>query len=168
MQVAIAIWTEADLPLLHLSNAPEMVEHLGGPETEEQVKDRHRRYVALNGRDDGQMFSIVLQPGGEAVGTTGYWENVWQDETICETGWGAFPPYRGRGIAAAAVSAVIARVREAGRHRYLHAFPSTDNPASNAICRKLGFVFLGETAFEYPKGSFMHCNAWRFDLRGEQ
>ncbi|MCC3371583.1 GNAT family N-acetyltransferase [Cohnella sp. REN36] len=158
-------WTENDLELLRLSNAPEMVEHLGGPETEEQLQSRHRRYLALNERDDGQMYSIVLQPGGEAVGTTGYWENVWQGETICETGWGIFPSYQGRGFATAAVRAVIDRVRETGRHRYLHAFPSTDNPASNAVCRKLGFEPLGETKFEYPKGSWMRCNAWRFDLK---
>ncbi|WP_440086780.1 hypothetical protein [Streptosporangium sp. LJ11] len=50
------------------------------------------------------------------------------------------------------------------RHRYLHAYPSVDHPASNAICRKLGFFLLGERDFEYPPGTTMRCNDWRLDL----
>jgi RimJ/RimL family protein N-acetyltransferase len=48
--------------------------------------------------------------------------------------------------------------------RSMHAFPSVDNPASNAICRKLGFTLLGARDFEFPPGSFMRCNDWRLEL----
>ncbi|MGS2645029.1 LysE family translocator [Streptosporangium sp. G12] len=42
--------------------------------------------------------------------------------------------------------------------------PSVGHPASNAICRKLGFFLLGECDFEYPPGTTMRCNDWRLDL----
>jgi hypothetical protein len=38
------------------------------------------------------------------------------------------------------------------------------NVPSNAICRSLGFELLEELEFEYPPGSLMRCNDWRFDL----
>jgi len=74
------------------------------------------------------------------------------------------PPFQGRGIAATATAAAIASARVERRHRYAHAFPSVDNPASNAICRKGGFAFIAECEFEYPPGNIMRCNDWRIDL----
>jgi RimJ/RimL family protein N-acetyltransferase len=44
------------------------------------------------------------------------------------------------------------------------ALTSVDHPASNAICRKAGFTLVGPYDFEFPKGSFMHCNDWRYEL----
>ena len=40
------------------------------------------------------------------------------------------------------------------------AFPSVDNGASNAICRKGGFTLLEECDVEDPPGSVMRCNDW--------
>jgi RimJ/RimL family protein N-acetyltransferase len=164
LQVRIEPWADADLALLYRLNAPEMLEHLGGPENEEQILARHKRYVEIAGKGIGHMFSIVLLPELEAVGNTGYWERVWQEETLYEIGWGVLPPFQGRGIAMAAASAAIASARAEQKHRHIHAFPSVDTPASNAICRKLGFLFIAECEFEYPPGSFMRCNDWRLDL----
>lgn len=141
-----------------------MTEHLGGPETEEQILARHKRYVEVGGPGTGQMFSIVLFPELEAAGSVGYWERVWQEETVYETGWSVLPELQGRGIASLAIEAIIARARAEQKHRYLHAFPSVDNPASNAICRKLNFSFISVCDFEYPLGSIMRCNDWRLEL----
>ncbi|WP_379153965.1 GNAT family N-acetyltransferase [Paenibacillus sp. sgz5001063] len=164
MNVRIEPWTDADLPLLYRLNAPEMLEHLGGPESEEQILARQKRYVEISGKGTGRMFSIILLPEREAVGSIGYWERIWQEETIYEIGWGVLPPFQGRGIALAATAAAIASARAEQKHRYIYAFPSASNPASNAICRKLGFSFIVESAFEYPPGSMMRCNVWRLDL----
>jgi RimJ/RimL family protein N-acetyltransferase len=79
-------------------------------------------------------------------------------------GWGVLPEYQGQGIATRAADLALARARETGRQRFLHAFPSVDNAASNALCRKLGFELLGESDVEYPPGHIMRCNDWRFDL----
>ncbi|MGO4268587.1 GNAT family N-acetyltransferase [Paenibacillus sp. TAF58] len=164
MNVRIEPWAEADLALLHRLNVPEMLEHLGGPESEEQIIARHNRYLGIGGKGTGRMFSIIMLPDLEAVGNIGYWERSWQDETIYEIGWGVLPPFQGRGIAAAATAAALARASAEQKHRHIHAFPSVDNPASNAICRKLDFLFIGECAFEYPPGNIMRCNDWRMDL----
>lgn len=110
------------------------------------------------------MFKIVDEETGEAAGSVGYWEKDWRGGTVYETGWSVLPEFQGRGIAAAATRLVIEAARGDGKHRYLHAFPSVENAPSNAICRKLGFELLGDSEFEYPKGSFMRCNDWRLDL----
>jgi RimJ/RimL family protein N-acetyltransferase len=154
-------WGKDDLPLLEqLLGDPKMMEHLGGPESPEKIAERQARYE----RDDSKMFKVVDEETGEAVGSVGYWERPWRGEEVYETGWSVLPGFQGRGIAAAATSLVIDLARSERKHRYLHAFPSVANAPSNAICRKLGFTLLEEVDFEYPKGSFMRCNDWRFDL----
>jgi hypothetical protein len=92
-----------------------MTEHLGGPESVEQMSERHERFVRLADSGKGRWFKIVDEATGENAGS-------------------------------------------------MHAFPSVDNGPSNAICKKLGFILLGEEDFEYPKGSFMRSNDWRLDL----
>jgi len=164
-RVRIEPWADGDLDLLRATNAPAMKEHLGGPETDEQVLARHRRYLAIGGSGTGRMFRVVLLPGRRGVGTIGYWERVWHEQTVYETGWSVLPPFQRRGIAAAATAAVLARAGAEEKHRFVHAFPSVDNPASNAICGKLNFTLLGECDFEFPPGHAMRCNDWRFDLR---
>jgi len=74
------------------------------------------------------------------------------------------PEFQGRGIAAAATRQAIERARSEKARRFLHAFPSVDNPPSNAICRRLGFTLLEALEFEYPPGHFMRCNDWRLEL----
>lgn len=157
-------WADSDLELLRLLNAPEMTEHLGGPESEDLLLARHQRYVAIGGTGTGRMFRIVLLPEGESVGSVGYWERVGQDETVYEIGWSVLSPFQGRGIAAAATAEAIASARAEQKHSYIHAYPSIDNPASNAICRKLGFQLIAEYDFEYPPGNMMRCNDWCLDL----
>lgn len=164
--VRIEPWTDGDLELLRLANAPELMEHLGGPESEEQLIGRHERYTALSadrtGR--GRMFRVALAATGEAAGTIGFWERTWQGEKVYETGWAVLPGFQGLGIATAAASAVIERARAEHKHRALHAYPSVDNGASNAVCRKAGFELLGPCDFEYPPGRPMLTNDWRLDL----
>jgi RimJ/RimL family protein N-acetyltransferase len=154
-------WADEDLGLLQRLNTPEIWAHLGGPETEEQVLKRHARYLAIE-TGAGGMYTVVLD--GVTAGSIGFWEREWQDETVYETGWNVLPEFQGKGVATAAAKAIVDRASAAGRHRWLHAYPSVDNPASNAICRKAGFTFAGEHDFEYPKGSFMRCNDWRHAL----
>ena len=142
-----------------------MMEHLGGPESPEKIADRQARYERIPETGTGRMFKIVDDATGEGVGSVGYWEREWRGAQVYETGWSVLPAFQGRGIAGAATALAIEAARSERKHRYLHAFPSVENPASNAICRKLGFTLVEERVeFEYPKGSFMQCNDWRLDL----
>jgi RimJ/RimL family protein N-acetyltransferase len=166
-QIELEPWIDADLDLLRRLNTPEIWQHLGGPETDDQVAERHARYLDVGTAGSGRMFTVVLLPDRQTVGNIGYWEREWQGETVYETGWNVLPEYQGRGIGSAAATAIIAKARREHRHRQLHAYPSVANPASNAICHKAGFSLVGEYEIEFPKGSFMRCNDWRYDLFGE-
>lgn len=157
-------FTEADLDLLRRLNTPEMKEHLGGLETDEQLRVRHRRYLNF-APSQGCMFRIVL-PGGEPAGTVGYGERTWQGSAVYDMGWQVLPAYQGRGIASAAARAGAVHAAGQHKHRYLHAFPSVDNAPSNAICHKVGFALAGECDFEYPARHFMRSNDWVLDLAG--
>jgi RimJ/RimL family protein N-acetyltransferase len=159
--VRIEPWGEGDLPLLEkLMGDPVMTEHLGGPESQEKLAERHARYA----RPESRMFKIIDEATGEAVGSVGYWERTWRGEQVYETGWSVIPAFQGRGIAGAATAQAIAMARAERKHRFLHAFPSVDNGPSNAICRKLGFTLVEECEFEFPPGRFAQSNDWRLDL----
>ena len=154
-------WGVEDLPLLQKClGDPAMMEHLGGPESEEKIAERQARYE----QPGSKQFKIVDEATGEGAGWVGYWEREWRGEDVYEIGWAVIPAFQGRGIAAAATLEAIVIAREDGERRFLHAYPSVDNAPSNAICRKAGFTLLGPVEFEYPKGHFMQCNDWRLDL----
>ncbi|WP_181442584.1 GNAT family N-acetyltransferase [Streptomyces tateyamensis] len=163
-EVRIRPWVDGDLALLRRVNTPVMKKHVGGPETDEQVLARHQRYLNFVATGAGCMFSILLGTEREAVGTIGYAERLWNGERVYEIGWNVLPPFQGRGIAVAAAAAAVASARSERKHSHLHAFPSVDNPASNAICRKAGFSLLAECDFEFPPGRFMRSNDWCLDL----
>jgi RimJ/RimL family protein N-acetyltransferase len=164
--VRIELWAEGDLPLLEgLLGDPAMTTYLGGPESAEKLTERHAKYLAHQDPGDGPALRIVHVPTGEAVGWVGYWESTWQDEKVYEIGWSVLPGFQGRGIGAAATALAIEMARTKGRHRYMHAFPSVENGASNAICRKLGFTLLGPVTIEYPPGTWASCNDWQLDLQ---
>lgn len=164
IDITLRPWGEDDLPLLQrLMGDPAMTEHLGGPETPEKIQERHQRYCRIREGVDAMYVILVGEPPTPA-GSIGYWEKEWQGETIWETGWSVLPEFQGQGVASRATLLVAERARVAGRHRWLHAFPSVDNAASNTICRKAGFRKRGEVAFEYPPGCFMRCNDWHLDL----
>jgi len=122
------------------------------------------RVVVVSAADGESAAGSDGVSDGEVVGSIGYWETSWQGEPAWETGWSVLPGFQGRGIAAGAARLVVEEARAAGRHRRLHAFPSTDHPASNGVCRKAGFTLGDEHDFEYPKGRWMRCNDWSVDL----
>jgi RimJ/RimL family protein N-acetyltransferase len=155
--VRLELWSEGDLALLRgLVGDAAMMEHLGGPESEAKIADRQTRYAQAG----SNQFKVVAD--GEDAGWVGYWDR----DDVYEIGWSVLPAFQGRGFASAATALALDRARAEGRRRFVHAFPSVDNPASNALCRRLGFTLLGEDEFEFPPGKHMRCNDWRFDLGG--
>ncbi|MET9572587.1 GNAT family N-acetyltransferase [Streptomyces virginiae] len=161
--VRLEPWSEADFRLLQRSNEPAMTQHLGGPEPDGKLHDRQRRYEALSAREPaaGRMFRVVLETG-ESAGSTGFWERQWRGEPVYEAGWGILPEFQGGGLAVAALTQLLAYVRAHGSRDSVHAFPGTDHPASNAVCRRAGFECLGEVDFEYPPGVPHPSLDWRY------
>lgn len=137
---------------------PVMMEHLGGPESSDKLESRQRRYQA-----EGSRQYRIVDPDGRSVGYVGYWERSTPEEEAWEVGWAVLTPFQGRGYATTAMKLLLDVIR-ADDPRPVHAFPSVDNAASNAVCRKLGFVNLGAFDFEYPPGHPIRCNDWRLEL----
>jgi RimJ/RimL family protein N-acetyltransferase len=162
VDVRLRAWSESAFDVLRRANTPEMMTYLGGPESEEKLADRQRRYLALDEPGAGQM--LVVLADGEPAGVIGYWEHEREGNACYEAGWSVLPEFQGQGIAAAALRLVIADARRTPRHPTLHAFPSIHNGASNALCRKVGMILAGECDFEYPKGNPIRCNDWYLEL----
>jgi RimJ/RimL family protein N-acetyltransferase len=160
LRLRLRLWTPDDLDLMTALNTPEMTDHLGGQESEAKTRARLRSYVtdpADPRPHEGAMFVIEVGAAA-AVGSIGFWPLRWAGQDICETGWAVLPSYQGLGIATAAAGLVIARARQAKLTPTMHAFPSVDHPASNAVCRKSGFTLIGPAEFEYPKDHLMKVN----------
>jgi RimJ/RimL family protein N-acetyltransferase len=159
--VRLENWAKGDLWLVTALNGdPSMMRHLGGPESPSKLAERQAKYE----REGSGMFKILLD--GAAVGSVGYWE---RGPEAWEVGWAVLPAFQGRGLATAGTALAIDLARAERRHRFMHAYPSVENPPSNAICRKLGFELLGAEDFEYPPGSgnVLRCNDWRLELFGD-
>jgi RimJ/RimL family protein N-acetyltransferase len=152
-QVALRAYTDADYGLTEaLETDPAVMHQLGGPIDRERLPDIHARRL-----DDPWWFKVVVDD--EPVGTIGIWETDHLGEAIHETGWMVLPAHQGRGIASAALRELIGRVREEPAFPSMHAFPPVTNAPSNALCRKSGFLLLGETEVVYA-GRRLQVNHW--------
>ncbi|MGC8487585.1 MAG: GNAT family N-acetyltransferase [Clostridia bacterium] len=159
--VSLRPWHKHDLALLQRMNTAEMWAHLGGPEDDSTVLGRHHRYLeALVG--DTRMFAILHHDHAEPVGSIGYWTRRQAGEETFETGWMVVPEAQGQGIATVAARLVIEVLRTDIGSGIVHAYPSVDHPASNAVCRKAGFELQGPIEVEFPAGRFMRVNDWAY------
>jgi RimJ/RimL family protein N-acetyltransferase len=159
--IGLRPWSAEDLDLMtRLLGDPAMTEHLGGPETPEQLQKRLDRYLAMTPAD-GRMFVITIGPEHVPAGSVGYWPHA---SGSLETGWSVLPEYQGLGVATRGTARCLDIAAAEGGYETVHAYPSVENVASNALCRTLGFTLLGQSDFEYPKGHWMTCNDWSLDL----
>jgi RimJ/RimL family protein N-acetyltransferase len=166
LDVSLRRWRVDDLGLMEgLLGDPAMTEHLGGPETPEHLQTRLTQYVELP-PEQGRMFVVTVGPNEEPVGSVGYWWHEASDTPSLETGWSVLRAFQGRGIATRAMELCLGLVAQHTDQPAIHAYPTIDNRASNALCRTLGFQLLGTIDFEYPKGHPIVCNDWSFDLDG--
>jgi RimJ/RimL family protein N-acetyltransferase len=152
-------WSQPRFGVLEACNSAEMTAFLGGPESDEKLADRHRRYLNfVSTNRDAWPFCAMLD--GEAIGSIGYWEN----DDCYEIGWAVIPAFQGRGLAAAAVSLALDDAAARGGFGTMTACPGVGNLPSNELARRLGFVLAGEETIEYPAGQFMRANRWNYDL----
>jgi RimJ/RimL family protein N-acetyltransferase len=161
MDVTLHRWGPDDFPVLERNNTPEMTEHLGGPETLEQLQERHERYHRLVAGGTASMFRIDVD--GIPAGSIGWWQVDHEGVPAYETGWSVFPEWQGKGVAMTALRQVIRLVAAARDRELLVAYPGADNPASNALCRKAGFQQQG-SGTEPWRGGELTFNIWVLDL----
>ena len=157
-------WDERGLAFERRANTPEMQADLGGVEPDSVLTARHGRLLATKRDGEGEFLLILIEGEPDPVGSVGYWEREWHGETVYELAWKVLTGFQGRGLAVGATRAVLARAAATGRCRWAHAYPSVANAASNAVCARAGLELQGEVPFEYPAGTWIRCNDWRFDL----
>lgn len=147
---------------------PVLTRYLGGPESPQQIRERHARYLRMGDADLGRMLVILAGQDETPAGTHGYWKR--DDRTggaiVWETGWFVLPHFQGQGIATRATRLMAEMAWADAADRPIHAYPAMDNGASNAVCRKVGFRLIGAFDFEYPPGHRLRCNDWVLEPRG--
>lgn len=161
MATTIRPWSATDLPLLFRANTSAMTEHLGGPESDEKVRQRQEKYLRFVEMDQAGIF--VIEFDGVPVGGVNWWQSQWNGEDTLETGWFVVPEAQGRGVAAAGVSLAVDDARRRSERRHILAFPSVTNPASNRLCARLGFTRLGEEQYPY-RGITLDVAVWSLHL----
>ncbi|MDQ4215288.1 GNAT family N-acetyltransferase [Microbacterium capsulatum] len=158
--ITLRPWQPEDRPLLDRFNTLEMTAHLVAQESDEELEKRHRRYL----RTDLPGRMLVICDGDDAVGSIGYWEtSEGADDAVWEAGWSVLPEFQGRGYAGQALAALLDVVRADGRHAEIHAYPSVDNTASNALCRRAGFTLRSARPFPF-RGEEILSNDWALIL----
>jgi RimJ/RimL family protein N-acetyltransferase len=113
---------------------------------------------ALQG-EEGVVFMIERE--GTVIGCTGY-RAFGPDHA--ELGYWIGKPYWSRGYATEAAQALIAHAFDADGFDYLKAGHFDDNPASERVLRKLGFVAQGGVVRDCAaRGTGTHCMTYRLD-----
>ncbi|MEV5387252.1 GNAT family N-acetyltransferase [Streptomyces sp. NPDC052721] len=143
---------------------PVMMADLGGPLPPEGMADKVRR-DARQAADDLAWFKMIVPDAispDVVAGTVTIWSHDTSDGPISEIGWMVLPEFQGQGLGKRAVRTLLEQARDQDRWGLVHAFPATNNTASNAICRSVGFRLLsqGETAFA---GRVLRTNHWVID-----
>ncbi len=156
-------YTSDDIELTRaLESDPEVMRELGGPHGPDEIEAAHKRRLdAAEG--GGWWLKIVPEPDGPAVGAIGIWESEAGGESVHEVGWMVLPSHQGQGIATRALELLLGRAREAGRSRYLHAYPGATNAPSNALCRRFGFELIEQLEVDYA-GRDLSVNHWKLEL----
>jgi RimJ/RimL family protein N-acetyltransferase len=160
--VRLRPWGPDDLPLLErLLGDPAMTVFIGGPESAVKLRRLHHDYLSMR-PPMGRMFAILSGETETTAGSVGYWLSDRSGATTWELGCSVLPEFQGRGIGTRALQLAPASAwRDAVRP--IHAYPSIDNDASNAMCRRAGFRLAGEVDVEYRPGRPMRVYDWVLD-----
>lgn len=142
----------------------EMMAHLGGPLPREGIEEKVRRDVEQTAADIQWIKMIELDRDGTEVtaGSVCLWSHESLGRPMSEVGWSVLPEFQGRGVAKAAVRALLEAARDDGRWGPVHAFPATTNAPSNGLCRSLGFRFEGPCEVTFGD-RLLHTNHWVVD-----
>jgi ribosomal-protein-alanine N-acetyltransferase len=150
-RLGFGYWSAEDLPLaIALWGNPQVTRFFGGPFSQEKIKERLAREIALMNTHNVQYWPIFLLIGGAHVGCAGL-QPYKLDEEIYELGVHLLPHYWGQSFAVEASQAIIALAFESLGARSLFAGHHPENNASRSVLMKLGFQYSGEV-FYPPTG----------------
>ena len=107
--------------------------------------------------NETRPLAWLITDGDEVVGMTSFTKR--EADGRYEIGYGIAPAHEGRGVMTAAIAALLPILR-ADRHHGLTAATSVDNPGSQRVLEKNGFVSTG-TRDDPEDGPL---NLWAIDL----
>lgn len=147
---------------------PAMMTDLGGPLPSEGMADKVRRDAEQAALDLEWIRMIVPDAGepGVVAGSVALWSHDGADGPISEIGWMVLPEFQGRGLGKRAVRTILEEARDQDRWGTVHAFPATQNAASNGICRSVGFRLLDQVEVDFA-GRVIRSNHWAIDPSGD-
>lgn len=159
----VPITAEDEDLTVRLECNPEIMLHIGGPRPEADVRAAHKRRLDLKEKGEAHMYKVVADHSDEVLGTIGFWKIDGKGPQTYEMGWLVLPEHQGKGVATEAAHLILSQARSDPEVRYLHAYPSVANIASNVIARKIGMKNAGEFDNEGFAG-VLRCNDWRIGL----
>jgi len=153
-RLGFAQWTPDDLPLaMGLWGDPKFTRLLGGPFSEEEVKERLAREIDSMARSGIQYWPIFWIADGDLVGCAGV--HPYKPEArIFELGFHLRPAYWGNGLAFEASQAIIKLAFGGLGAAALFAGHYPSNAASKRVLERLGFRFTHEEL--YPPTGLMN------------
>lgn len=153
-RIAFRCWSCDDLSLAEgLWGDPQVTRYLGGPFSDEQVREKLEREIATMSACGIQYWPFFLLPDLQHVGCAGLRPRI-PEERICEIGFHLRPAYWGRGLAEEAAGAVIQFAFNTLGVKELFAGHHPENIASRKVLEKLGFRFTHREI--YPPTGEMH------------
>lgn len=148
-RLTLVPWTQGDVAVLERANSVAMTRHLGGVEPAGDLAARHAQYLAFADPTEGAMFRVDVDD--EPAGYAGWWAEVHEGVPVFEIGCAVLPEWQGRGIATAALSAVVALARQT-EPRPVVGYGAVGNAASRALCLRVGFEHRGIGVFASEDG----------------
>ncbi|MFZ0641441.1 MAG: GNAT family N-acetyltransferase [Candidatus Acidiferrales bacterium] len=142
LSLAVALWGDSRVTKL-----------IGGPLSEQQVRERLHKEMAWMCDDRVQYWPVFLLADGRHVGCAGLRPYKPQENTY-ELGFHLRPEFWRQGLAEEAARAVIAHAFETLHATALFAGHHPENAASRHLLEKLGFRFTGTEL--YPPTGLQH------------
>lgn len=147
-------WGETDLEhALGLWGDPRVTERIGGPFTEDEVRERLAREIECEREHGVQYWPIFLRAGGEHLGCCGL-RPYQLEEGIYELGFHLRAEHWGQGFASESARAAIGYAFEVIGASALFAGHHPENVASRRLLEKLGFRYTHDEF--YPPTGLRH------------
>jgi len=153
-RLSFRTWREADFPLaVALWGDPRVTAFIGGPFSEEEIRQRLEREMALQHDHGLQYWPIFLLEGLAHVGCCGL-RPYRPEQGVLEIGFHLRAEHWGKGLAVEAAHAVMAHAFGALGAKALFAGHHPDNHASRRAVGRLGLRYTHDEL--YPPTGQQH------------
>lgn len=124
------------------------------------TEDAAREWIEARLGPGGYVFAILRRSDGEFLGIAGFGGPA----EMPEMGYWVGAGYRGQGYATEAIGGLVGYARDLGVQR-LHADTFPNNPASERVLAKVGFIIAGLVERNFPaRGGRRHLTRHVYEI----